>query len=101
VVSVNDLGGHAFESWTSRETGKMWLKDFLPDDVKGIRVMSYGYSSSEDDDTMNIDFLDHRRNLFQTLANARHSTPVCISDSAPIYPSISAQWARLIHLHCN
>jgi hypothetical protein len=78
VVAANDLGGHGFESWTSWETGKMWLKGFLPYDIKGIRMLSYGYNSSQDEQTVEIDFLDHRRHLLQTLANARHSTPVRI-----------------------
>jgi hypothetical protein len=66
--------------------------DFLPDDVKAIRIMSYGYNSSLSDETMEIDFLDHRRNLLQILSNARRSTPVCIIlDTAIIYASISAR----------
>jgi hypothetical protein len=72
----------------------MWLKDFLPDDIKGVRVMSYGYNSNEYDETIEIDFLDHRRNLLQTLANARRSTPVCILDSTSNFPSIFAQRAN-------
>jgi hypothetical protein len=89
VIAVSDLGAHAFESWISHNTGKMWLKDFLPDDVKGIRIMSYGYSSNEYDETVDMDFLDLRRNFLQTLANARRSTPVCILDSASsVCPSI-------------
>jgi hypothetical protein len=54
----------------------MWLKDFLPYDVKGIRMMSYGYNCSQDEEPAEINFLDHRRNLLQTLENARRSTPV-------------------------
>jgi hypothetical protein len=56
----------------------MWLKDFLPYDIKGIRMMSYGYNCSQDEETIEIDFLDHRRHLLQTMANARRSTPVRI-----------------------
>jgi hypothetical protein len=91
VIAVSDPGAHAFESWISHDTGKMWLKDFLPDDVKGIRIMSYGYSFSKYDETIDINTVDHRRNLLQTLANARRSTPVCILDSVPSFcPSILA-----------
>jgi hypothetical protein len=75
---VHDLGGHPFESWMSNNTGKMWLKDFLPDDVTGIRVMSYGYNSSLSDESIDIDFLDHRRNFLQVLDNSRRTTPVSI-----------------------
>jgi hypothetical protein len=75
VVAVNDLGGHAFGSWTSHDTGKMWLKDFLPDDIKGIRIMSYGTNLY--DGKIEVDFLDYRRHLLQMLGNARRSIPVC------------------------
>jgi hypothetical protein len=97
VIAVGDLGGHAFESWIGHNTGKMWLKDFLPNAVKGTWLMSYGYSHREYDETMDIDFLDYRRNLLQTLENARRSTPVCILDSAPVCTSIFAQCSRLIY----
>jgi hypothetical protein len=78
VISVHDLGGHPFETWMSNNTGKMWLKDFLPDDVMGTRVMSYGYKSSLSVETIDIDFLDHRRNFLQVLENSRRTTPVSI-----------------------
>jgi hypothetical protein len=77
VVAVNGLGSHAFGSWTSHDTGKMWLKDFLPDDVKGIRIMTYGYNTNLYDGETDIDFLDYRRNLLQMLGNARRTIPVC------------------------
>jgi hypothetical protein len=77
VVAVNGLGSHAFGSWTSHDTGKMWLKDFLPDDVKGIRIMTYGYNTNLYDGETDIDFLDYRRHLLQMLGNARRTIPVC------------------------
>jgi hypothetical protein len=76
VVAVNDIYGHAHDSWISHDTGKMWLKDFLSDDIKGIRIMSYGYNASLYKETIDIDFLDFRRHLLQVLGNARRSTPV-------------------------
>jgi hypothetical protein len=92
---MDDHGGHAFESWANHDTGKMWLKDFLPHDVEGIRVMSYGYNSSLSDGRIEIDVLDHRRHLLQILADARRSTPVCITlDWAAMYLSIFIQWAN-------
>jgi hypothetical protein len=45
VVAVTGLAGHAFGSWRSRITRRMWLKDFLPNDIKNIRIMTYGYDS--------------------------------------------------------
>jgi hypothetical protein len=75
---VHDLGGHPFESWMNNNTGKIRLKDFLPNDVTGIRVMNYGYNSSLSDGSIDIDFLDHRRNFLQVLENSRRTTPVSI-----------------------
>lgn len=60
---MNDIGDHAIKSWTSRDTCKMSLKDFLPDDVNGVLIMSYGYNSSLYDETTDGDFLDYRRHL--------------------------------------
>jgi len=57
----------------------MWLKDFLPHDVRNIRVMVYGYDSSltgaSTDDSR---LIDYRRNFIQKLQNSRSSAEVCI-----------------------
>ncbi|KAF8243669.1 hypothetical protein K440DRAFT_38565 [Wilcoxina mikolae CBS 423.85] len=75
VVAVTGLAGHAFGSWRSRETYRMWLKDFLPHDVKNIRIMSYGYNSSLVGETKTDNrLLDHKRHFIEQLENARPST---------------------------
>lgn len=33
-------------TWTHDSSGKSWLRDFLPKDLPGARVMTYGYDSS-------------------------------------------------------
>jgi hypothetical protein len=73
---VIGLGGHAFETWRSQNTQKMWLKDFLPRDVKRIRILSYGYSTQPVENHANEGILDYRRHFLQMLANARRSTEV-------------------------
>ena len=50
----------------------MWLKDFLPNDFKNIRVMTYGYDSriispQQSGETMT----DYRRNFIEQLENCR------------------------------
>ncbi|KAF8535479.1 hypothetical protein BDD12DRAFT_912762 [Trichophaea hybrida] len=45
VIAVTGLGGHAYGSWKSRQSSRMWLKDLLPNAVLGLRVMTYGYDS--------------------------------------------------------
>ena len=49
----------------------MWLKDFLPRDVKGIRIMSYGYNTNLIGDTVDDVFLDYRRYFIYMLVNLR------------------------------
>ncbi|KAL9091410.1 MAG: hypothetical protein Q9165_004796 [Trypethelium subeluteriae] len=44
VIAVTGLAGHAFGSWAC-SPHQMWLRDFLPKDLKNIRVLIYGYNS--------------------------------------------------------
>ncbi|KAF8543475.1 hypothetical protein BDD12DRAFT_874572 [Trichophaea hybrida] len=72
VVAVTGLAGHAFGSWRSRETHLMWLKDFLPKDIKKLRIMTYGYNSSLVGGTKSARRMsDYRSNFIQQLENAR------------------------------
>jgi hypothetical protein len=84
VVAVIRLGGHAFGSWRSRNTRKMWLKDFLPHEVRRIRIFSYGYNSQPVENHFNEGILDYRRHFLQILGNARRSAEVTKhTDEAP------------------
>jgi hypothetical protein len=76
VIAVIGTGGHAFGSWRNPETGEMWLKDFLPNDVKRIRILSYGYNTQQAQNTIDEDILDYRRRFLQMLKNARRTTEV-------------------------
>jgi hypothetical protein len=53
----------------------MWLQDFLPNDIKGIRIMTYGYNT-ELVGTNTGRLLDHRRDLIQQIQSARSSLEV-------------------------
>jgi hypothetical protein len=55
----------------------MWLKEFLPDDVEGIRIMSYGYNSNLVGETVNDRFIDYANDFIGILARARGSDEVC------------------------
>src|SRR5207248_451072 len=46
VVTVPGLGGHALGSWKSPEGHEVWLRDFLPKDIKKARIIAYGYDTS-------------------------------------------------------
>ncbi|KAF8241553.1 hypothetical protein K440DRAFT_591862, partial [Wilcoxina mikolae CBS 423.85] len=71
VVAVTGLAGHAFGSWQNKNTHKMWLKDFLPKDVRGFRIMTYGYNSNLVGDVADDGIVDYRKQFIQTLLNAR------------------------------
>ena len=72
VVAVTGLAGHAFESWRNRESNRMWLQEFLPNNIKGIRIMTYGYNTEANTGRI----LDHRRDLVQQIQSARGSQEV-------------------------
>ncbi|KAH0606842.1 uncharacterized protein H6S33_003676 [Morchella sextelata] len=78
VVAVTGLAGHAFGSWRNRESGKMWLQDFLPNDIKNIRVLTYGYNSNLIGNTVDDTLQDQRSNLFIQLLNVRNTAEVAI-----------------------
>ncbi|GJC78574.1 protein SERAC1 [Colletotrichum liriopes] len=45
IIAVPGLGSHALGSWKSPHSDAVWLRDFLPQDVPGIRVLLYGYDT--------------------------------------------------------
>jgi len=50
----------------------MWLQDFLPEDVKNVRIMIYGYDSSLTGPARkDLRLLDYRRNFIQQLDYSR------------------------------
>ncbi|KAK6508945.1 hypothetical protein TWF481_003713 [Arthrobotrys musiformis] len=51
IVAVSGLNSHALGSWTSPETGKLWLRDFISEDeeLKNCRAYVRGLMSREED----------------------------------------------------
>jgi hypothetical protein len=45
IIAIHGINGDPFTTWTCETTGRLWLRDFLPDDVPGARVFSFGYDA--------------------------------------------------------
>ena len=45
VIAITGLDGHAYGSWSGGNPKRMWLREFLCDDLPKCRVMTYGYNS--------------------------------------------------------
>jgi hypothetical protein len=45
-VAVHGLNGDARSTWTDPASGKLWLRDFLPEKIPNARIMSFGYDSA-------------------------------------------------------
>ena len=48
---MHGLNGHAFGTWACHDEDQvnletMWLRDFLPTQIRGARVLIYGYNST-------------------------------------------------------
>ncbi|KAH0553479.1 hypothetical protein GP486_006452 [Trichoglossum hirsutum] len=44
-IAITGLGSHPFGSWKQRGGQHMWLRDCLPYDLKGARILLYGYNT--------------------------------------------------------
>lgn len=44
IVAVHGITGDAYDTWTHKN-GKLWLRDFIPEDFPGARVFSFGYDA--------------------------------------------------------
>ncbi|KAK3638982.1 hypothetical protein LTR56_012705 [Elasticomyces elasticus] len=46
IVAIHGLGGDLYDTWKEKETGRIWLRDFLPVDIKDAHIMTFGYNAS-------------------------------------------------------
>jgi hypothetical protein len=49
----------------------MWLRDYLPADIPGIRIMIYGYPSKLEKSSSRARLIDYTIQFLQTLQGAR------------------------------
>jgi len=44
IIAIHGICGDPLKTWT-HESGALWLRDFLPKDINGVRVFSFGYDA--------------------------------------------------------
>jgi hypothetical protein len=44
IIAIHGLGGTAYKTWT-HANGKLWLRDFAPNEFPGSRIYTFGYDS--------------------------------------------------------
>ena len=45
ILAVPGLASHAVGSWKAPDGDDVWLRDYLPTEVSGLRVLLYGYDT--------------------------------------------------------
>jgi len=45
IVAVHGLNGHRETSWTDEKSGKLWLRDLLPQRFPNARILTFGYDA--------------------------------------------------------
>ena len=71
-MAIHGLNGHALNTWTHKQNGIMWLRDFLHEEIPDVRIMTYGYNAKfrnfKTDQNLRVismkllaELVDHRR----------------------------------------
>ncbi|KAH0536108.1 hypothetical protein FGG08_006994 [Glutinoglossum americanum] len=78
VVAVHGLGGHAINTWTHKDTNKMWLRDFLPATMKGARIMTFGYDAMIHNGKNVLGIMENAENLLCEISHRRQTVEALI-----------------------
>ena len=76
IVAVHGLCDDPFDTWTEEASQKLWLRDFLPSQVPGTRIMSYGYDSFVAFGKSEIELADVAAGLLNRLNDERDTPEV-------------------------
>jgi protein SERAC1 len=71
IVAVHGLGGDWEDTWTDDKSGRMWLRDFVPQQLPSARVWSFGYDSAYSLSKSETDIDDAARSLIDGLDGER------------------------------
>jgi hypothetical protein len=71
VIAVPGLGSHAIGAWKARDSHKVWLRDFLPQDIPNIRVLVYGYDTKLSGNDSKQSIADLGNNFLESVKSFR------------------------------
>ncbi|KAL5360970.1 hypothetical protein BJX96DRAFT_175795 [Aspergillus floccosus] len=96
IIAITGLDGHAYGSWQGRgNLGRMWLRDFLSEDLPQCRTMIYGYNSKLS--IRGVDtILDYGRGLMEEIKKIRHTKEL---QQRPLI-FIAHSFGGIIMAHC-
>ncbi|KAL9132985.1 MAG: hypothetical protein Q9175_005840, partial [Cornicularia normoerica] len=80
IIAVHGLNGDPTNTWKHSESNHFWLQDSLPLDVKGARVMTYGYNADVVFGNTTADVWDHAKSLLSSLIDERETEDFAASN---------------------
>jgi hypothetical protein len=75
IIAVHGLNGDPTNTW-KHSNNHFWLQDSLPLDIKGARVLNYGYNADAVFGNSAADIWDHALSLLGSLIDERETDDV-------------------------
>ena len=76
IIAVHGLNGDRTNTWKHSTSNHFWLQDSLPLDIKGARVLNYGYNTDVVFGNTTADVWDHAKSLLGSLIDERETDDV-------------------------
>lgn len=76
IVAVHGLGSSVETTWTHKQSGKLWLRDFLHLDFPKARIMTYCHNTSWQSQALGSNLSDHGAQLLGFLEGERNTEEV-------------------------
>ncbi|KAK6448633.1 hypothetical protein FP744_10004883 [Trichoderma asperellum] len=73
IVAVHGLGSSVETTWTHKQSGKLWLRDFLHLDFPKARIMTYCHNTSWQSQALGSNLSDHGAQLLGFLEGERNT----------------------------
>lgn len=75
IIAVTGLAANPYGSWTGKQSRRMWLREFLSQDFKNCRTITFGYDSRLDTPGFGKTE-DYALDLLNNMSNFRNSDEV-------------------------